>query len=108
MPVQLQGLPRHRVTVPEGPVVGAGGDFLSAGGVGRGGGRASCPQGASGSRWCRGEVSNDSAGPQLAEVCDADAGELVKKAGLGGADALGRSLGAGAERAAGGHDDHRM
>lgn len=53
-------------------------------------------------------MSNDSAGPQFAEICDADSGERVKKVGLGGADALGRSFGAGAERAAGGHDDHRM
>ncbi|MEU9883764.1 hypothetical protein [Streptomyces phaeochromogenes] len=53
-------------------------------------------------------MSNDSAGPQFAEICDADTGELVKKVGLGGADALGRSLGAGAECAAGGHGDHRM
>ncbi|MCX4564688.1 hypothetical protein OHA02_52375 [Streptomyces phaeochromogenes] len=53
-------------------------------------------------------MSNDPAGAQLAEICDADTGERFKKVGLGCADALGRSLGAGAERAAGGHGDHRM
>ncbi|WP_327393892.1 hypothetical protein [Streptomyces phaeochromogenes] len=52
-------------------------------------------------------MSNDPAGPQFVEICDADTGERVKKVGLCGADALGRSLGASAERAAGGHGDHR-
>ncbi|MEE1809693.1 hypothetical protein [Streptomyces sp. BE133] len=49
----------------------------------------------------------DSAGSQLPEVWQADAGQCVEKVGLCGANALRGSLGAGAKGAAGGHADHR-
>lgn len=51
--------------------------------------------------------SKDSAGSQLAEVWQTDAGQCVEKVGLGGADTLRGSLEAGAKNAAGGHGDHR-
>jgi hypothetical protein len=45
----------------------------------------------------------DPAGPQLTEIGEPDTGERVHEVGLGGADAGGRSLGAGVENAAVGH-----
>ncbi|MEU6011902.1 hypothetical protein [Streptomyces sp. NPDC047453] len=44
---------------------------------------------------------------QLGNVGQVDAGEFVEKVGLGGADAVRGSLGAGAKGAADGHADHR-
>ncbi|MGW0515003.1 hypothetical protein ACWD1W_38330, partial [Streptomyces olivaceoviridis] len=51
--------------------------------------------------------SEHSAGPQIAEFREADAGQCVEKVGLCGTNTLGRSLRAGAMGAAAGHGDHR-
>lgn len=61
------------------------------------------PEAAPGFRLGRKLASDHSAGPQFAETREADARQGGEEISLGGADALGRSLGAGAERAAGGH-----
>jgi hypothetical protein len=49
--------------------------------------------------------SEDSSGSHFAEVWQTDAGQCVEKVGLGGADVLRGSLGAGAKGAASGHGD---
>lgn len=52
--------------------------------------------------------SKDSAGSQLADARQADAGQCLMKVGPCGADARRGSLVAGAKSAAGGHSDHRQ
>src|SRR5262249_43952281 len=55
----------------------------------------------------RGLSAGHSTGPQLVQVGEVDARQRIEKVGLGGADAVRGSLGAGTKSSADGHAGHR-